>query len=62
MSVGEFKKKDYLANIDNKYKNIFKMNETNDEESLQVIGLKEVVASTPRDQFDTVGDDISRSS
>lgn len=34
MSVGEFKKKDYLANIDNKYKNIFKMNETKDEESL----------------------------
>ena len=42
MSVGEFKKKDYLANIDNKYKNIFKMNDTKDEESLQLIGLKEL--------------------
>jgi hypothetical protein len=31
MSVGDFKKKDYLANIDNKYKNIFKMNDSKDD-------------------------------
>jgi len=42
MSVGEFKKKDYLANIDNKYKNIFKMNDSKDDQSLKVIGLTEL--------------------
>ena len=31
MSVGDFKKKDYLANIDNRYKNIFKMNDSKDD-------------------------------
>ena len=42
MSVGDFKKKDYLANIDNRYKNIFKMNDSKDDQSLKVIGINEL--------------------
>jgi hypothetical protein len=37
-----------LDNIDNKYKNIFRMNDTKDDESLKVIGLTELKYDTGR--------------